>query len=111
MNSHTRVHMLLCRDHQSAAEQLVFRPAMVFRPNGLKFRHVDVLADESFLGDVLLMRNSVIITEKGVIVLNTLTGFPLEEVKDGSVDAMFYDRYNRSMISLPYRMKSDVNVD
>lgn len=111
MNSDAKVHMLLCKDHQSARQVLVFRPVMIFEPHGLKYRHVDVLVDESYLGDVALMRNSVIITEKGVVVLNTLTGFPLDKVKDGSVDAMFYDRDDASMISLPYRMRSEVNVD
>lgn len=111
MNSDTKVHMLLCKDHQSARQVLVFRPVMIFKPHGLKFRHVDVMVDESYLGDVLLTRHSVIITEKGVIVLNTMAGFPLEKVKDGSVDAMYYTRDDYFMISLPYRMRSEVNVD
>ncbi len=111
MNSDARVHMLLCRERQLGLQQLIFRPLMVFTPHGFKYRHADVLVDESCLGDVVLMRNSVIITEKGVIVLNTLTGIPLEKVEDGSVNAMFYDREDRIMISLPYRVRSEVNVD
>lgn len=107
------VHMILCNDvHTLPTRQvLLFRPLSLFALKGVKYRHVDVMVDEDVFGTCITTRNSIIITSAGVIVLNALTGFPLDKVKDGKINAMFYDSDDETMVSLPIRMRSEVNFD
>lgn len=113
MSSTESIHMLLCSDVHTLPNRqvLVFRPVTIFEPRGIRYRHVDVLLDESEFGYYVLSRNSTIITKDGVIVLNALTGFPLDKVKDGEINAMFYDSDDETMVSLPMKMRSESNLD
>ena len=113
MSSTESIHMLLCNDVHTLPNRqvLVFRSVTIFEPRGLRYRHVDVMLDESEFGYYVLSRNSTIITKDGVIVLNALTGFPLDKVKDGEINAMFYDSDDETMVSLPMKMRSESNLD
>lgn len=113
MSSIVPIHMMICNDVHTLPNRqvLVFRPVTIFEPRGIKYRHVDVMLDEAEFGIYLYTRNSTIITKDGVIVLNALTGFPLDKVKDGEINAMFYDFDDETMVSLPMKLRSESNLD